>query len=57
MGNAFPPTSIQSESISKGFHTLLHIFLNAFETLITTIQSPRARSSFKASGKNYCIKI
>lgn len=50
-------TSIRSESISKGFHTLLHILLNNFETFITTIQGPRARSPLKANGKNSCIRI
>ncbi len=47
----------QNESISEEFHTLLHILLNTFETLMTTFWSLGARSPLKASGKNCCIRI
>jgi len=50
-------TSSRNESISEGFQTLLRIFLNTLEILITTIQGLGARHPRSASSKICSIKI
>jgi hypothetical protein len=48
-------TSNHSDSISRGFHTLLHILQNSFEILMTTIRGPRLKSPLNVNGKISCI--
>jgi len=44
-------TSNWSDSMSKGFQTLLQSFLNTLEIFITTIRGPRAKKPFNVNGK------
>jgi len=44
-------TSNHNDSISRGFHTLLHILQNTFEILMIAIEGLESKSPLNPSGK------